>query len=71
MVNEKFRENVLAPWACFHTTEEARFGRFFQRVLGLRNEGQLSIREETTYLLFLINAFQSLEDSMVRPECLR
>jgi intron-binding protein aquarius len=70
MVNEKFRENVSAPWACFQE-DEARFGRFFQRVLGLREERQLSTREEAVYLLFLINSFQSLENPMVRSECLK
>lgn len=70
MVNEKFREGVSAPWACFHE-DEARFARFFERVLGLREERKLTTREEAIYLVFFINAFQSLEDPMVRTECLK
>jgi intron-binding protein aquarius len=47
------------------------FPGFFSRMLALRvpeRWQQLSQHEATAYLLFMINAFQSLEDDMVRPQ---
>eukprot|EP00898_Chlorokybus_atmophyticus_P006825 jgi/Chlat1/7143/Chrsp57S06803 len=62
MINEKFRENVLA-WDCFHTEKE-KFPGFFKRVIMLKKgERKLSVREKTHYL--------SLEDEMVRTQVLR
>eukprot|EP00775_Hariotina_reticulata_P008502 gene8502-8684_t len=72
MVNDKFREGV-APWTCFNTRKDA-FPAFFGRVLALRagsRRQQLAQHELTSYLLFIINAFQSLEDEMVRPQVLK
>ncbi|KAG9456332.1 hypothetical protein H6P81_000840 [Aristolochia fimbriata] len=64
MVNEKFRENVAA-WICFYDRKDA-FKGFLGRVIRLKDEGRpLSIAEKTNYLLFMINAFQSLEDDIV------
>ncbi|KAJ3673427.1 hypothetical protein LUZ60_006801 [Juncus effusus] len=64
MVNEKFRENVAA-WTTFHDRKEA-FKGFIWRVLRLKDEQKaLSLAEKTNYLLFMINAFQSLEDEIV------
>lgn len=72
MVNEKFRENVPA-WACFHEREDV-FPAFFNRVLALKEgkeEREMSIREKTNYLLFMIHCFQSLEDEKVRVPVLK
>lgn len=47
------------------------FPGFFSRLLALRlpeRWSQLAQHEATAYLLFMINAFQSLEDEMVRPQ---
>ncbi|KAK1263373.1 putative RNA helicase SDE3 [Acorus gramineus] len=70
MVNEKFRENVAA-WICFYDRKDA-FKGFLTRVLKLKDEGRtLSIIEKTNYLLFMINAFQSLEDEIVSETVLK
>lgn len=70
MVNEKFRENVAA-WICFYDRKDA-FKGFLGRVLRLKEEGKaLSIAEKTNYLLFMINAFQSLEDEIVSETVLK
>ncbi|XP_061998168.1 uncharacterized protein LOC133715627 [Rosa rugosa] len=69
MVNEKFRENVAA-WVCFHDRKDA-FKGFLGRVLRLKSERELSIAEKTNYLVFMINAFQSLEDEIVSETVLR
>lgn len=64
MVNEKFRENVAA-WICFYDRKDA-FKGFLARVLRLKEQEKiLTIAEKTNYLLFMINAFQSLEDEIV------
>lgn len=69
MVNEKFRENVPA-WTCFHTREEV-FPDFFRRVIDLNHDEGLNYHERTSYLLFMINTFQSLETRMVNSQVLR
>lgn len=70
MVNEKFRENVAA-WICFYDQKE-KFKGFLSRVLRLKEqERSLTIAEKTNYLLFMINAFQSLEDEIVSQTVLK
>ncbi|MQL84894.1 hypothetical protein Taro_017386, partial [Colocasia esculenta] len=70
MVNEKFRENVAA-WICFHDRKDA-FRAFLERVLRLKEQGrELTVAEKTNYLLFMINAFQSLEDEVVSETVLK
>ncbi|PSS26492.1 Intron-binding protein like [Actinidia chinensis var. chinensis] len=69
MVNEKFRENVAA-WICFYDRKDM-FKAFLERVLRLKEGRSLSIAEKTNYLLFMINAFQSLEDEIVSKNILR
>jgi hypothetical protein len=47
------------------------FPGFFSRLLALRlpeRWAALSQHEATAHLLFMINAFQSLENDMVRPQ---
>ncbi|KAM1229509.1 hypothetical protein ACFX2G_040678 [Malus domestica] len=69
IVNEKFRENVAA-WACFYDRKDV-FKGFLERVLRLKSGRELSIAEKTNYLVFMINAFQSLEDEIVSDTVLR
>lgn len=69
MVNEKFRENVAA-WVCFHERKDA-FKGFLERVLRVKEGRELSIAEKTNYLIFMINAFQSLEDEVVSETVLK
>ncbi|GLT61707.1 hypothetical protein SLA2020_343940 [Shorea laevis] len=69
MVNEKFRENVAA-WICFYDRKDV-FKGFLGRVLHLKEGKELTIAEKTNYLVFMINAFQSLEDEVVRETVLR
>ncbi|KAJ4711514.1 hypothetical protein OWV82_017526 [Melia azedarach] len=69
MVNEKFRENVAA-WICFYDRKDI-FRGFLERVLRLKEGRELTIAEKTNYLVFMINAFQSLEDEIVSETVLR
>ncbi|KAJ9179582.1 hypothetical protein P3X46_011356 [Hevea brasiliensis] len=69
MINEKFRENV-APWLCFYDRKDV-FKGFLERVLRLKEGRELSIAEKTNYLVFMINAFQSLEDEIVSETVLK
>ncbi|KAK4424856.1 RNA helicase aquarius [Sesamum alatum] len=69
MVNEKFRENVAA-WICFYDRKDM-FKAFLERVLRLKEGRSLTIAEKTNYLLFMINAFQSLEDDIVSERIMR
>ncbi|XP_043691162.1 RNA helicase aquarius isoform X2 [Telopea speciosissima] len=70
MINEKFRENV-APWTCFYDRRDV-FKGFLERVLRLKEQEKASsIAEKTNYLLFMINAFQSLEDEIVSETVLK
>ncbi|KAD7116894.1 hypothetical protein R6Q59_006423 [Mikania micrantha] len=69
MINEKFRENVAA-WTCFYDRKDM-FKAFIERVLCLKEGRSLSIAEKTNYLLFMINAFQSLEDDIVSKKVMR
>uniref|UniRef100_A0A2N9IZE1 Intron-binding protein aquarius N-terminal domain-containing protein n=1 Tax=Fagus sylvatica TaxID=28930 RepID=A0A2N9IZE1_FAGSY len=69
MVNEKFRENVAA-WVCFYDRKDI-FKGFLERVLRLKEGREVSIAEKTNYLVFMINAFQSLEDEVVSETVLR
>ncbi|KAJ0468294.1 putative intron-binding protein aquarius [Helianthus annuus] len=47
------------------------FKAFIERVLCLKEGRSLSIAEKTNYLLFMINAFQSLEDDIVSKKVMR
>nr|XP_043623810.1 RNA helicase aquarius [Erigeron canadensis] len=69
MINEKFRENVAA-WICFYDRKDM-FKAFLERVLNLKEGRSLTIAEKTNYLLFMINAFQSLEDDIVSNKVMR
>jgi len=68
MVNEKIRQSVPA-WDCFRD-DAKNFGALWVRMLDLRNTS-LSMTERNFYLHFLIGAFHSLEEPLVRPLTLR
>jgi intron-binding protein aquarius len=72
MINEKFRNGIINVWEPFHS-DEKKFVAFFKRVLTLTqsHSANMSLRNKITLLLFLINAFQSLEDATVRQCVLR
>nr|POF00445.1 intron-binding protein aquarius [Quercus suber] len=67
--NLQFRENVAA-WVCFYDRKDI-FKGFLERVLRLKEGIELSIAEKTNYLVFMINAFQSLGDEVVSETVLR
>jgi intron-binding protein aquarius len=68
MVNEKFREGVSA-WTPFRDAPE-KFAGFFKRVMRVKSEKLLSLPEKTAHLVFLVRAFSSLEEEMVRAAAL-
>jgi intron-binding protein aquarius len=69
MVNEKYKEGFPA-WDCF-TARPEDFTSFFNSLLTLPSNHTLSHFERLAYLNFLSNAFQSLENEMVRGRVLR
>jgi intron-binding protein aquarius len=64
MVNEKFREQVMS-WEPFEKRADV-FPTLFSSVLALHEKASTSHRERSMIVLFLIHAFQSLENAMVR-----
>ncbi|CAG8601288.1 9980_t:CDS:10 [Paraglomus brasilianum] len=71
MVIEKFRERVAA-WDIFVQLPD-EFPKFFNRVLHLAIAPveEISLQMKRFLLIFLIHAFQSLENPLVRVECMR
>lgn len=69
MVNEKYKEGFPA-WDCF-TARPEDFTSLFNSLLTLPSTHTLSHFERLSYLNFLSNAFQSLENEMVRGRVLR
>ncbi|KAF9315831.1 hypothetical protein BG003_002627 [Podila horticola] len=71
MVNEKFRGRFEA-WGAFEQSPE-KFPAFFADVLKLclQESEEISLRVKRSLLLFMINCFQSLENPLVRSECMR
>ena len=73
MVNFKAHEGVAA-WAAF-TADPERFGAFFSRVVSMPSEqprwAATGYDERATWTAFLVTAFATLEDSMVRAQALR
>ncbi|CAG8451805.1 2657_t:CDS:10 [Dentiscutata heterogama] len=71
MVNEKFRERVSA-WDCFASRPD-QFNSFFIHVLRLTVpplSDKLTFQVRRFLLIFLIHAFQSLENQLLRTECM-
>ncbi|KAF9580691.1 hypothetical protein BGW38_002564, partial [Lunasporangiospora selenospora] len=71
MVNEKFRSRVEA-WGTFEQAPE-HFPAFFANVLHLclQESEEIDLRMKRYLLMFMINCFQSLENALVRSECMR
>ncbi|KAG2227972.1 hypothetical protein INT45_011996, partial [Circinella minor] len=72
LVNEKFRQRV-SPWDTFES-DPAKFVSFFGRVTRLvvpPLSEELSLRIRRIILIFVIHCFQSLENPLVRKECLK
>ncbi|KAG0259623.1 hypothetical protein BG011_002514 [Mortierella polycephala] len=71
MVNEKFRSRVEA-WSAFEESPE-HFSAFFGEVLRLclQQTAEVDLRMKRYLLVFMINCFQSLENPLIRSECMR
>ncbi|KAF8936354.1 hypothetical protein BGZ58_004279 [Dissophora ornata] len=71
MVNEKFRSRVEA-WGTFEESPE-HFPAFFEEVLRLclQDSEEVDLKMKRYLLLFMINCFQSLENALIRSECMR
>ncbi|GAN09003.1 intron-binding protein aquarius [Mucor ambiguus] len=69
MVNEKARQNI-SLWDAFESAT-SKFASFFQRVIHLMADNQLPLLLRRQVLMFLIQCFQSFENSTVRTECLK
>ncbi|ORX82702.1 P-loop containing nucleoside triphosphate hydrolase protein, partial [Anaeromyces robustus] len=78
IINEKFRQKLADVWDIFKNEEE-KFQSIFKRILkllisplDLDNEDSLiNLRMRRNLLIFLINCFQSLENPVVRVECMK
>lgn len=71
MLNEKFREHVQV-WQAFKKNSEY-FPDFFQRVLQacLEDELTVTLREQTSLLVFLNHCFNSMEETLCRDQVKR
>ncbi|GJJ70103.1 intron-binding protein aquarius [Entomortierella parvispora] len=71
MVNEKFRSRVPA-WGAFEDSPE-HFPAFFEAVLRLcvQDSEEVDLGMKRYLLVFMINCFQSLENVLIRSECMR
>ncbi|KAG1115092.1 hypothetical protein G6F42_014025 [Rhizopus arrhizus] len=69
MVNEKARQNI-SLWDAFES-DTSKFASFFQRVIQLMADNQLPLLLRRQVLVFLIQCFQSFENSTVRTACLK
>ena len=67
MVTVKRRENLPA-WTIFAAQPEA-FSSLFRRISFMSIDSSISISLRTHILVFLITAFQSLDNPLVRKEC--
>ncbi|KAK3638686.1 hypothetical protein LTR22_017704 [Elasticomyces elasticus] len=67
LVNTKVEEH-LPSWELFARRSE-EFAGLFRRVLGLSLDVSLPTAQRTEVLVFLVNAFQSLDQGIVRKEC--
>ncbi|KAL9104746.1 MAG: hypothetical protein Q9163_000358 [Psora crenata] len=67
LISTKARES-LPTWDIL-ADHHIRFSSFFRRVLALSLDTTLSANVRTLVLHFLVNAFQSLDNGLVRKEC--
>lgn len=52
-------------------TDAEKFSLFFKRVIRLLTDAELSLLLSRSVLIFMIHCFQSLENDLVRTECLK
>ncbi|KAJ3080056.1 hypothetical protein HK102_003346, partial [Quaeritorhiza haematococci] len=86
MVNEKFHERVSGVWDTFTSTDPEKFTAFFHKVLELLVDpiipnttntngdstgSELTLQVRRFLLIFLIHCFQSLENPVVRSQCMK
>lgn len=67
LVQVKSRENIPV-WTAF-SSDPARFSSLFRRILSLSLDVSLDSQIRSAVLSFLIVAFQSLDNGLVRKEC--
>jgi len=70
LINEKVRDGSVSAWDTIAARKE-KFSGYFEAMLELWQSGELTLREKSHVLQFLINCFQSLEQDFVRDCCLR
>ncbi|KAI8907762.1 hypothetical protein DFJ77DRAFT_475234 [Powellomyces hirtus] len=76
MVNEKVRQRVTNVWDIFEN-DSTKFSGLVSRILRLLVSGDngkgsvLSLQLQRFLLIFLIQMFESLENALVRNECMR
>lgn len=71
LMNQKFKENLLSIWDCFSTRPESVLLSLFDRILHLKQSHDLTVFEANQYLTFLIHAYQSFEQPLVRKVFMR
>lgn len=82
MVNEKWHENVPV-WGmifltqilifkkdCFSNDQEL-FNKLFFEILNLHEMKKMTMKDRTSFILFLIHSFQSISNEIIRPSLLR
>lgn len=55
----------------FHNQNTEHFPAFMQLAFRLFKDHKMNAVDKAKYITFFINCFQSLEDSLVRKECLK
>ncbi|KAL8760048.1 MAG: hypothetical protein Q9184_003443 [Pyrenodesmia sp. 2 TL-2023] len=67
--NLQLLENYLWPGYTIFANDGDRFSSLFRRVLSMSLDTSLSVTVRTHILSFLISAFQSLDNGLIRKEC--
>ncbi|KAF2398402.1 P-loop containing nucleoside triphosphate hydrolase protein [Trichodelitschia bisporula] len=67
IINVKRRENLPA-WTLFQD-KPAEFSSFFRRILSMTVDLSIPLKVRTIMLSFIIGAFSSLDNGLVRKEC--
>ncbi|KAF8477576.1 P-loop containing nucleoside triphosphate hydrolase protein [Kalaharituber pfeilii] len=67
MVNVKRRESLL-NWDLFNS-DPASFSELFRRILSMCIDGSISLTVRSHLTTFIVSAYQSLDNALVRKEC--
>merc|ERR1712224_341226 len=70
LINQKVADASISAWDSI-ALQKDNFTAYFERMLELWKASEVSLREKTYLLQFLINCFQSLEQDFVRRCCLK